>query len=410
MMRVSWLHVLGLALVAPRVVAAQVVLGEISVNPPTNDDPFEYIELRGPADASLEGYQVLVVDGDGGGEGLVDKVIDLATACDDECALGSNGIAIVRAPNAGHSVPPAATIVPDPQLTAPGGGIENGTMSVLLVTGPVVLTEGNDYDTNDDGTLELPVGDEIVDAVGWNDGDGSDIVYGGVSLIGGGAPPDAATRFAGNDTPRDAAAWYHGDLRGNSNSTTYDLDAVSANFPTDGRLTPGAPNEPVLATTTTLATPTTTLPPAVSLPLRLALVKPTRLFRFVAKGTFTLPDRALDDPRTEGGTLTFTGTTGGASYFLASGGWRGLGPGKDGSKGFRFAGFPCRTIIVKRTTVKALCKSDTGTIGLPEPGPLSIVLRIGDGTRYCGECGGVVQGNTQKVFKRKTCAAPAACP
>ena len=65
---------------------------------------------------------------------------------------------------------------------------------------------------------------------------------------------------------------------------------------------------------------------------------------------------------------------------------------------------------MKRTVVKGLCKSDTGTIGLPEPGPLSVVLRIGDGTRYCGECGGVQKGNGDAVFKRKACAAPAACP
>src|SRR4030095_522870 len=111
--------------------------------------------------------------------------------------------------------------------------------------------------------------------------------------------------------------------------------------------------------------------PARALPRPRALETPPRLFRFVAGGSFPLPDVALDDPRTEGGTLTFTGTTGAASYYLASGGWRGLGPRKDGSKGFRFKGFPCRTIIVKRTVVKGLCKSDTGTIGLPEPGPLS---------------------------------------
>jgi hypothetical protein len=139
-------------------------------------------------------------------------------------------------------------------------------------------------------------------------------------------------------------------------------------------------------------------------------VRPTRLFRFVARGTVPLPDRALDDPRSEGGMLTFVGTTGAASYFLASGGWRGFGPRKDGSKGFRFAGFPCRTVIVKRTTIKGVCRADTGTIGLPEPGPLSILLRVGDGTRYCGLCGGVAKGSANVLFKRKGCAAPPQCP
>src|SRR6185436_17666614 len=212
----SWLRAAALALVVPSVVAAQVVISEIDVNPPTNDDPFEYIELRGPGGASLDGWQVIVVDGDGGGEGLVDQVVDLGMACDDECSLGSNGLAVVKVLNGGFSVPAATTVIRDPQLAVPGGGIENGTMSVVLVAGPVVLTEGTDYDPDDDGTLDLPAGDTIVDAVGWTDGDGSDIVYGGVSLEGGGSPPDAATRFAGDDTPLDAAAWYWGDLSGNA--------------------------------------------------------------------------------------------------------------------------------------------------------------------------------------------------
>ena len=409
-----WLRATALALVAPRLVAAQVVLSEIDVNPPTGDDPWEYIEIRGPDGASLAGYQVLVVDGDGGGEGVVDQVVDLGTACNgDVCSLGSNGLAIVKAPSGGHTIPLATTVIGDPQLSEPGGGIENGTLSVLLVAGAVVLTEGTDYDANDDGTLELPSGDAIVDAVAWTDGDASDSVYGGVSLVGGGTPPDAATRFAGDDTPLVASAWYYGDLSGNADSEAYNVDAVSPNFPLDGRLTPGARNEPPTTTSTTLSTPpptTTTLPPPLPVALRVAVVKPTRLFRFVARGSFPLPDPAIDDPRSEGGTLSFGGTTGGATYALAASGWRGLGQGKDGSKGFRFSGRPCAAVVVKRTGLKGICRGDTGTIGLPEPGPLSIGLRIGDGTRYCGSCGGVAKGNASTLFKRKACAAPASCP
>ena len=410
-----WLRASALMLLVPVLAGAQVLLNEIEVNPPTAaDQPYEYIELRGSDDASLAGYQVLVVDGDGGGEGFVDQVVDLNTACDDDvCTLGQNGLAIVKAPSTGHAVPVATTLIGDLQLGTNGSGIENGTVSILLVAGPVLFLEGTDYDANDDGVLELPPGVALIDAVGWTDGDSSDLVYGGVSLLGGGAPPDAATRFAGNDTPLAASAWYHGDLSGNQNSMAYDLDQVSANFPVGGRLTPGARNEPPLFVTTTTfgpATTTTTLPPPIPVALRVAVVKPSRLFRFVARGTFPLPDATIDDPRNEGGTLAFVGTTGGATYALDKGGWRGLGPGKDGSKGFRFAGRPCRAVVVKRTLLKGVCRDDTGTIGLPEPGPLSLVLRIGDGASYCAACGGVAKGNANAVFKRKTCAAPASCP
>lgn len=400
-------------LLAPLVATGQVLLNEIEVNPPTGgDDPWEYVELRGPDGASLEGFQVVVVDGDGGGEGFADLVVDLGNACDDVCSLGTNGLAIVKAPIGGHTPAAATTIVPDAQLNAAGGGIENGTTSVLLVTGPTLLMEGTDYDADDDGTLELPIGDAVVDAVAWTDGDGSDLVYGGVVLSGGGSPPDAATRFDGDDAPLAASAWYHGDLSGNANAMAYDLEAVSANFPLDGRLTPGARNEPpAVATTTTLATSssTTTLP-AVPVALRVAVVKPSRLFRFVARGTFPLPDPAVDDPRTEGGSLTFAGTTGGATYALGAEGWRGLGPRKDGSRGFRFTGRPCRAVVVKANGLKGVCRGDTGSVGLPEPGPVSIVLGIGDGTRYCGACGGVPKGKPSVLFRHRSCAAPASCP
>ena len=412
MTRASWLPAAALVFLLPRLAAPQVLLNEIEVNPPGGDDPWEYLEIRGPANASLAGYQIVVVDGDGGGEGFVDLVVDLATACNgDVCDLGSNGLAIVKAPAGGHPTPAATTVIGDAQLSALGGGIENGTLSVLLVTGPVPLSEGTDYDANDDGTLELPGGDAIADAVGWTDGDAGDLLYGGVALLGGGAPPDAATRFVGDDTPLAASAWYHGDLSGSSNTKAYDLDSVSANFPVDGRLTPGARNEPPPPpTTTTLATPTTTLPPPLPVALRVAVVKPSRLFRFVARGSFPLPDPASDDPRSEGGTLAFVGTTGGATYGLPASGWRGLGPGKDGSKGFRFTGRPCRTVVVRANGLKGICRGDTGTIGLPEPGPLSILLTIGDGPRYCGSCGGVAKGKETVLFKHKACAAPAGCP
>lgn len=355
---------------------------------------------------------MVIVDGDGGGEGVADLAVDLGVACDGPCALGANGLAIVKAPAGGHTPRPATTVVPSERLEAGAGGIENGTLSVLLLTGPTPLVEGTDYDTNDDGVLELPPGTTIVDAVGWTDGDGGDVVYGGVVLVDGGVPPDAATRFAGDDRPLTADAWYHGDMAGDPDDTRYDLDAVSANFPTGGELTPGAPNQPPApATTTTIATPvTSTTLPGQPVALRVALVRPTRVFRFVARGTFPLPDPAADDPRAEGGVLAFAGASGGATYALPGAGWRGLGPGRDGSRGFRFKGRPCRAVIVRANVVKGFCRGDTGTIGLPESGPLSVTLTVGDGTRYCALCGGVARGKPTKVFKRVSCAAPPACP
>jgi uncharacterized delta-60 repeat protein len=161
-------------------------------------------------------------------------------------------------------------------------------------------------------------------------------------------------------------------------------------------------------------TTSTTLPPAATdypVALELAVVKPGRLLKLVAKGSFTLPDPAADSPTDEGGSLTVSGSTGTATYLLGAGSWTALGRHHDGSKGYRFAGAGCATVLVKPRALKAVCREGTGTLTLPEPGPLTIVIAIGRGTtRYCGTCGGTPQGKPARVFKRRACAAPAGCP
>jgi len=146
------------------------------------------------------------------------------------------------------------------------------------------------------------------------------------------------------------------------------------------------------------------------IPVKVGLVKEGQLFKFVSKGSFTLPDAINDNPVTEGGSLCFQGTTGGRTYTFDAQSWSGLGTGGDGSKGFKSKGAECKA-IVKDSTIKGVCKPDTGDFGpLPDPGPVNIVLTIGDGpTRYCGECGGEPRGDDTKAFKRKDCDAPAAC-
>lgn len=147
-----------------------------------------------------------------------------------------------------------------------------------------------------------------------------------------------------------------------------------------------------------------------SLAAKVTVVKPGEVFKFVAKGRFTLPDPSTENPAVEGATLTFNGTTGGQTYQLPAAGWKGLGPHRDGSKGFKFKDAVC-DVVVKRTVVKGGCKKDTGDFGpLPESGPVHVTLAIGSGTHYCVECGGKTVGNPAKIFKRSDCALPAACP
>lgn len=154
------------------------------------------------------------------------------------------------------------------------------------------------------------------------------------------------------------------------------------------------------AESNTFAVTGTSRPVAV----KAATMKPGQL-SVVAAGPITLPD-ASENPTEQGGILTITGASGRVQHNLPAEAWKALGAG--GSKGFRFSGSVCN-VVLKANVIKAAC-SKTGTLALPESGPLQVVLSIGASTRYCGACGGTPKGNATKAFKRKACALPAACP
>ena len=106
--------------------------------------------------------------------------------------------------------------------------LENGTISFLLIRSPTTpITQGIDYDTNDDGTLEGLPGDAVIlDAIAFTDGDDvNDRFYGGVlfqpNTVG---LPDAATRNINNITPLTSAAWFADDLTPGAaiDAVTYD--------------------------------------------------------------------------------------------------------------------------------------------------------------------------------------------
>lgn len=221
------------------------VLNEIVVNPNGGDDNCEYIEIRGGAGLALTDHYFVSLEGDAtSNEGAADFLVDLTAN-----QLGSNGLLVITATDTtgvcGNRTygTPSTTLLRDDDLN--GGRLENGSNSFLLIHSPTPLVEGTDYDTNDDGILELPVNATIVDAVAWTDGGGGDVFYGSVQLpatVGG--TNDMATRFLDDLTPNEATAWYHGDMDGTADSLMYDLTQVSANFPEGGMLSPGTHNLP----------------------------------------------------------------------------------------------------------------------------------------------------------------------
>jgi hypothetical protein len=141
----------------------------------------------------------------------------------------------------------------------------------------------------------------------------------------------------------------------------------------------------------------------VALALSQILVKPAAQAKLSANGVFALPDAPSEDPTTEGGQLTLDGASGYVTYVLDAANWRNLG-----AKGLRYKDAACKVSITAKQ-ISAACKGATGTLALPETGPVSAVLSLGD-LRYCGECGGTAAGNPAKLYKRKACAAPVACP
>ena len=235
-----FLLLLGLTSTAP----AQ-LLNEILVNPNGVDANCEYIELRGTANAALTDIYFVSVEGDNtSNPGVADVVLDLSAF-----NLGSNGLLVITAADTGlpcgdrfYNAPPTtqfATTVLD------GGVLEAGGNSWLLISSNSSLTEGFDYDSNNDGTLNLlPVSATIVDGIGWQaNGDVNDVVYGSALLPAIlGVTPDAAVRFPDNDNANSAVAWYYGDMEGFADSLEFDQTQVSTNFPVDGVLSPGQGN------------------------------------------------------------------------------------------------------------------------------------------------------------------------
>lgn len=215
---------------------AQLLLNEIVVNPPGTDDPYEFVELKGEPGTTINQIYLCVFEGDSASAGNCDMSIPLRNI-----TLGSNGLLFVGT-SIGYPNLPSATAKKDTLLFAvPGGYLENGNTTFALVFSTTNIIEDVDYDTNNDGVLDLPQGALLMDAVGWTNGDQYAKIYGGVVLTQSAGTPDAAVRFFDNTTAFSKPAWYNGDL---TDLTIFDPLEISDNFPVGGAITPGNHNVP----------------------------------------------------------------------------------------------------------------------------------------------------------------------
>ncbi|MCS7034209.1 MAG: hypothetical protein NZ561_09465 [Phycisphaerae bacterium] len=209
---------------------AGLVLNEVLVNPAGTDNPFEYAELRGAASQSLFNTYFVSVEGDAeSAPGAITLLQNLSAF-----NLGSNGLLMIKSPTGGFVPPGATTVVTNAALDNAGGGLQNGSNSFLVIFSPIPLTNGQDLDTDNDGTLDLPPGASLVDGVAWVDGTNvNDRAYGGavLTLVSGFQPPDAASRFVGNNSQNNDQAWFFGDMTGTNDSVEYNQTTVTTTNP-----------------------------------------------------------------------------------------------------------------------------------------------------------------------------------
>jgi len=231
--------ILGFSFFLFNALNAQLLVNEINVNPPGADSPFEFVELKGNPGSTLVNMYLCVFEGDPGSAGNCDLVIPL-----NNVTIGSNGLIFIGTRLGFPNLPAETTVIDTLIFAVPGGILENGSTTFLTVFSPTPILFNVDYDTNDDGVLELPTGAVVQDAVSWSSGNPDSKLYFGVQLTQSAGSPDAAVRFYGNTTPFSVGAWYNGDLEGNSNSLTFDPLKISSNFPAGGALSPGNHNLP----------------------------------------------------------------------------------------------------------------------------------------------------------------------
>ncbi|HUG32649.1 MAG TPA: ExeM/NucH family extracellular endonuclease [Acidimicrobiia bacterium] len=126
-----------------------ITINEIRIDQPGGDND-EYFELTGPAAASLDGLTYLVIGDGTGGSGVIEAVVDLS-------GLGVNADGFFVAAESGFTLGTA-------DLTTNLNFENSDNVTHLLVDG---FTGGNgdDLDTDDDGTLDVTPWSDIVDSV-----------------------------------------------------------------------------------------------------------------------------------------------------------------------------------------------------------------------------------------------------
>ncbi len=233
------------------------LINEVEADPGNQqNDSCQYIELRGAPGSTVPANTYFVaIDSDAAFPGRLHHVVPVGGV-----TVGSNGLIYLRntvAPVCQNRTAAAGTTVVDYSsvIRIGGGNLEVGSESFAIITTTANIFAGLDIDANDDGVLDISVS-TVYDAAAFLINPDEHYVYpNGIAqsaILG--TPfqdvPDAFVRFPGNDTPNSSAAFYYGEIATSPDEAVAFVDPRSANFPTGGVLTPGAPNVPAAAPTT----------------------------------------------------------------------------------------------------------------------------------------------------------------
>jgi hypothetical protein len=224
-----------------------VLLNEFLMNPSGNDFPFEYAELVGTPGVAMGSLYLVSLRGDADVfSGNADAVIDLSAFLN-----GSNGYTIAQG-FSGFKAPSGTTVISQARFDT-DDVFQNASNSFLLIYSPqATIAEGYDFDWANTGTLSLPVGAVIVDAVGYQVPASGGTIYGGNELVQG-YTPQGISRNAGDTTPF-SSGWFRGTVSSPNDNLAYS-STNNTNLPVVGAaLTPGGVNTSATAPLAALTT------------------------------------------------------------------------------------------------------------------------------------------------------------
>lgn len=136
-------------------------INEIRIDQPSTDTD-EFFELSGEADASLDGLTYLVIGDGTGGSGVIEAVVDL-----DGIAIDADGLFLAAESSFTLGTPDLETSL----------DFENSDNVTHLLVTDFAGSNGDDLDTDDDGTLDTTPWATIVDSVALYVSDDSELYY-----------------------------------------------------------------------------------------------------------------------------------------------------------------------------------------------------------------------------------------